>query len=295
MEAKLWNDKREREMYENFAELYAIIKATEKLEKAYVRDIVPSSEYETECQKLIAHFKTLVSSLKDTVPSIERFTDTYKMDCPAAINRLVTSGVPATVEHRAAAAASSTTSASIVAECVQNFITAMDSLKLNMVAVDQVYPLLSDLSASLNKLSILPPDFEGKTKMKEWLLRLSKMGASDELTEQQARQLHFDLESSYNSFMAALPSADANPIRLPTLDCKDDDNDACEKWSGRSPISFCPVQCFWLDPVCGVNGTKVAKKGFCEVVNNGAVAQALLLVHIVWLIVLGFSILFGLF
>lgn len=84
----------------------------------------------------------------------------------------------------------------------------MDSLKLNMVAVDQVYPLLSDLSASLGKLSILPTDFEGKVKMKEWLvMRLSKMGASDELTEQQARQLHFDLESSYNSFMAALPNA----------------------------------------------------------------------------------------
>ena len=41
--------------------------------------------------------------LKDTIPSIEPFADTYKMDCPAAINRLVTSGVPATVEHRAAA------------------------------------------------------------------------------------------------------------------------------------------------------------------------------------------------
>ncbi|WCJ25858.1 hypothetical protein M5689_007716 [Euphorbia peplus] len=207
MEVKLWNDKREREMYENFAELYAIIKATEKLEKAYVRDIIPSSEYETECQKLIAHFKTLNSALKDIVPSIEQFTNTYKMDCPAAINRLVTSGVPATVEHRAAAAASGNTSAATVAECVQNFITAMDSLKLNMVAVDQVHPLLSDLSGSLNKLSILPPDFEGKMKMKDWILRLSKMGAADELTEQQSRQLHFDLESSYNSFMAALPSA----------------------------------------------------------------------------------------
>lgn len=207
MEVKLWNDKREREMYDNFAELYAIIKATEKLEKAYVRDIISSSDYETECFKLIAHFKTLASTLKDTVPSIERFADTYKMDCPAAINRLVISGVPATVEHRASAAASSTTSAAIVAECVQNFITAMDSLKLNMVAVDQVHPLLSDLFASLNKLTILPPDFEGKTKMKEWLGRLSKMGAADELTEQQARQLHFDLESSYNSFMAALPTA----------------------------------------------------------------------------------------
>ncbi|KVH94040.1 Vacuolar protein sorting-associated, VPS28, partial [Cynara cardunculus var. scolymus] len=207
MEVKLWNDKREREMYDNFAELYAIIKATEKLEKAYVRDIIPSADYEAECQKLIAHFKTLSSTLKDTVPSIERFHDTYKMDCPAAMNRLITSGVPATVEHRAAAAASGVTSAATVAECVQNFITAMDSLKLNMVAVDQVFPLLSDLSGSLNKLSILPPDFEGKTKMREWIGRLAKMGAADELTEQQSRQLHFDLESSYNSFMAALPTA----------------------------------------------------------------------------------------
>ncbi|CAI9118706.1 OLC1v1020306C1 [Oldenlandia corymbosa var. corymbosa] len=204
MEEKLWNDKREREMYENFAELFAIIKATEKLERAYVRDVLSPAEYETECQKLINQFKTLSTSLKDTVPSIERFHDTYKMDCPAALKRLV-SGVPATVEHRNVLSA--TTSAAIVAECVQNFITAMDSLKLNMVAVDQVHPLLSDLSASLNKLSILPHDFEGKTKMREWIARLSKMGAADELTEQLARQLHFDLESSYNSFMAALPTA----------------------------------------------------------------------------------------
>jgi ESCRT-I complex subunit VPS28 len=207
MEVKLWNDKREREMYENFAELFAIIKATEKLEKAYVRDIISSADYEVECQKLIAHFKTLSSTLKDTVPSVERFHDAYKMDCPAAINRLVTSGVPATVEHRAASSFSSNASASIVAECVQNYITAMDSLKLNMVAVDEIHPLLSDLLGSLNKLSILPPDFEGKVKMKEWIGRLSKMGAADQLTEQQSRQLHFDLESSYNSFMAALPTA----------------------------------------------------------------------------------------
>ncbi|EXB51814.1 hypothetical protein L484_006387 [Morus notabilis] len=207
MEVKLWNDKREREMYENFAELYAIIKATEKLEKAYVRDIISSAEYETECIKHIAHFKTLASTLKDTIPSIERFADTYKMDCPAAINRLVTSGVPATVEHRASVAAAATTSAATVAECTQNFITAMDTLKLNMVATDQVHPVLSDILNSLNKLSFLPPDFTGKVKLKEWMGRLSKMGAADELTEQQSRQLQFDLESSYNSFMAALPNA----------------------------------------------------------------------------------------
>ncbi|KAI3693507.1 hypothetical protein L1987_76450 [Smallanthus sonchifolius] len=126
-------------MYDNFAELYAIIKATENLEKAYVRDIIPSTNYEIECQKLIAHFKTLSSTLKDTIPSIERFHDTYKMDCPAAMNRLIISGVPATVEHRAAAATSWVTSAAVVAACVQNFITTMDSLKLNMTRVDQLF------------------------------------------------------------------------------------------------------------------------------------------------------------
>ncbi|KAE9613511.1 hypothetical protein Lal_00015930 [Lupinus albus] len=208
MEVKLWNDKREREMYDNFAELYAIIKATESLEKAYVRDIISPKEYELECQKLIAHFKTLASTLKDTVPSIERFADTYKMECSAAINRLVISGVPATVEHRVAAAANTSNSAAMVAGCVQFFITAMDSLKLGMLAVDEVHPLLSDIYGSLNKLTILPPDFEGKTQVNGWMTRLSKMGASYVLTEQEARQLNFELESLYNSFIASLPNAD---------------------------------------------------------------------------------------
>lgn len=203
MKENLWNNNRERELSQNLSELYAIIKATEKLEKFYVRDMITEEEYELQCQKLIAHFKTLSSTLKDTIPSIECFAETYTMDCPSAINRLVTAGVPATMEHRAAAAA---TSAAMVAECVQHFITAMDSLKLNMVAVDQGHPLLSDLLGSLNKLSILHLDFLGKTKMKEWIGTLLMMGAADELSEQQVPQLHFDLDSSYNKFIAALPN-----------------------------------------------------------------------------------------
>ncbi|EEF42757.1 serine-type endopeptidase inhibitor, putative [Ricinus communis] len=102
--------------------------------------------------------------------------------------------------------------------------------------------------------------------------------------------------------------SDPNPIRLPThiIDNQDDNVDPCGEY-GR-PVS-CPVNCFRTDPVCGVDGvtywcgcrdawcagTKVAKKGFCEVGNNGAAAQALLLLHIVWLIVLGFCVLFGIF
>ncbi|KAH8487763.1 hypothetical protein H0E87_026369 [Populus deltoides] len=120
--------------------------------------------------------------------------------------------------------------------------------------------------------------------------------------------IHVLLITSIALFSAPTVRSDANPIRLPTLDHNnnnnDDDDDACGEWSRRSPVSSCPVKCFRPDPVCGVDGvtywcgcddarcagTKVTKKGFCEVGNNGAAAQALLLVHIVWLIVLEFEL-----
>ncbi|KVH88400.1 uncharacterized protein LOC112502156 [Cynara cardunculus var. scolymus] len=70
----------------------------------------------------------------------------------------------------------------------------------------------------------------------------------------------------------------------------------------------CPVKCFRTAPVCGVNnvtywcgcaealcaGTRVAKLGFCNGGSGPVSGQALLLVHILWLILLGFFVLFGL-
>ncbi len=51
---------------------------------------------------------------------------------------------------------------------VQYFITLMDTLKLKMVAVDEVHPQLNDLLESMNKISSLPSDFVGKVKVREW-------------------------------------------------------------------------------------------------------------------------------
>ena len=84
---------------------------------------------------------------------MEQFMATYNMQCPMAAKRLIHSGMPATIEHNVRPARDSTASTAIaVAETVQHFITAMDSLKLNMVAVDQIYPLLSDLVQAMMKV-----------------------------------------------------------------------------------------------------------------------------------------------
>lgn len=53
---------------------------------------------------------------------------------------------------------------------LQHFITLMDSLKLNMTAVDQIHPLLSDLMQSLAKVHGLPADFQGKERIKNWYM-----------------------------------------------------------------------------------------------------------------------------
>ncbi|XP_051121290.1 uncharacterized protein LOC127244820 isoform X2 [Andrographis paniculata] len=76
-------------------------------------------------------------------------------------------------------------------------------------------------------------------------------------------------------------------------------------------LDICPVKCFRPDPVCGVDGVtywcgcaeahcagaRVKKLGFCEVGNGGSAGpagQALLLLHIIWLVLLGVFVLFGL-
>jgi hypothetical protein len=49
------------------ADLYAIIKTTEKLERAFVRDAINAEQYEEACGRLIGQFKVLWASMKDTV------------------------------------------------------------------------------------------------------------------------------------------------------------------------------------------------------------------------------------
>ena len=74
-------------------------------------------------------------------------------------------------------------------------------------------------------------------------------------------------------------------------------------------VALCPVRCFRPDPVCGADGVTywcgcpeaacagatVARRGYCEVGAGSAPVsgQALLLVHIVWLFVLGAGLLLG--
>ena len=58
-----------------------------------------AKEYETTCLNMTAKFETLMGTIQDQVPSVIDFMKLYNLECPAAVNRLLVSGIPTTIEH----------------------------------------------------------------------------------------------------------------------------------------------------------------------------------------------------
>lgn len=125
--------------------------------------------------------------------SIDSFAKAFRLDCPAALER-IKEDRPITIKD------DNGNTSKCIADIVSLFITLMDKLRLEIKAMDELTPDLRDLMDTMNRLSLLPSDFEGKQKVSGWLQTLNGMSASDELSETQVRQLLFDLETSLNAF-----------------------------------------------------------------------------------------------
>ncbi|GJE90759.1 vacuolar protein sorting-associated protein 28 [Phanerochaete sordida] len=204
-EARLYSTNAERERYESLATLFGIVVALDYLERAYVRDSVTAAEYSPACTRLLSQYMTMLKLVGSDVPSIEEFMSRYRMDCPAALHRLKV-GVPATVEHSSEAGPET---GKWIAETTQGFITFMDALKLNMRAKDQLHPILQELVTGYARFKG-SKDWEGRSKLVAWLITLNGMKASEELTNEQIRQLSFDIEHAYNEFFRSLSGKDSS-------------------------------------------------------------------------------------
>ena len=82
----------------------------------------------------------------------------------------------------------------------QIFITLIDKLKLGIKANDELQPDVRELIDNMNRLSILPNDFEGKLKIQKWFTLLRAMNASEEIDDEQARNFSLDLENALYAF-----------------------------------------------------------------------------------------------
>ena len=126
------------------------------------------------------------------------------MEVPRATER-IRIGLPSTVtapSHNPASSSNGNSNGTLILEATQEFITFLDALKLGFLAKDQLHPLLSEVIQSLNKVT--DRDFDGRGKIIQWLITLNQMKATEELSEEQARELDLDMNAAYQGFKSTL-------------------------------------------------------------------------------------------
>ncbi|EEB93508.1 hypothetical protein MPER_07820 [Moniliophthora perniciosa FA553] len=221
-EVRLYTIKTEREKYETLATLFGILTSIHYLEAAYLRDAITAADqdfakrYTPACTRLLSQYNTIMKQkiVRDEVGSnVEEFMKRYRkimipalpqMDSSAALER-VKVGVPATVEHPGDSGMSGPETAKWVAETTESFITFMDALKLNLRAKDQLHPLLQNVVTGYARFKNTGQgDGEARSRLVGWLITLNGMSASETISEEQSRQLSFDVEHAYSEFFRSL-------------------------------------------------------------------------------------------
>ncbi|KAF2143726.1 uncharacterized protein K452DRAFT_285759 [Aplosporella prunicola CBS 121167] len=224
-EVKLSANSAERELYESLAELYSIITTLDALEKAFLKDSVGEAEYTETCARLLKQYKSNLADegVQRGFGELEAFKREWGLECPRATERLRV-GIPATVEqpsHRASTkqggggrggggeegnsnsnSGSGGADATLVVSATENFITLLDAIKMGLLTKDVLHPLLGDIIQSVNRVT--NREFENKGKIVQWLIALNQMKAVDQLSEDQAREFHFDMDQAYYGFKAVL-------------------------------------------------------------------------------------------
>ncbi|KAI9744610.1 MAG: Vacuolar protein-sorting-associated protein 28 [Claussenomyces sp. TS43310] len=204
-EVKLAETRAERDLYDSLAEVFSIVITLDELEKAYLKDAVPESDYTEICDRLLKQYKAILADegVAKAFVDLDTFKNEWDMEVPRATER-IRIGLPSTVTAPSIATPSSNSGSNgtLILEATQDFITFLDALKLGLLAKDQLHPLLSDVIQSVNKVT--DRDFEGRGKIVQWLITLNQMKATEELSEDQARELELDMNSAYQGFKATL-------------------------------------------------------------------------------------------
>lgn len=145
-EVKLFRHAREREKYDNMADLFALVSTLQNLEKAYIRDCVTPQEYTAACSKLLVQYKVALKLIQgDEFPTIDSFVKKYRLDCPAALER-IREDRPITIKDDKG------NTSKCIADIVSLFITLMDKLRLGELANEVKEHLDDNLFEQVSKL-----------------------------------------------------------------------------------------------------------------------------------------------
>ncbi|KAI1177327.1 ESCRT-1 complex, Vps28 subunit [Nemania sp. FL0916] len=208
-EVKLAETRAERDLQDSLAEIFSIIVTLDELERAFLKDAIPESDYTEICERSLKQYKSILAdeTVARAFVGLEEFKAEWDLEVPRATERLKV-GMPSTAVTASTgpapqpAASTDSKSRQLILKATEDFITFLDALRLGLLAKDQLHPLLTDIIQSANKVT--DQDFENRGKIIQWLITLNQMKATEELSENQARELELDINSAYVGFKNAL-------------------------------------------------------------------------------------------
>ena len=185
----------ERERNEELADLFCIIVAIEKIEKAYMRSNISAQAYEEQCRVLLSKYKLAYGVVKKVVGTVEGFLADYSCSYPTAVAR-ITKGVPLTEEGVSGSQRGQT-----ILAAGEHMTTCVDALKMGQVSADALHPIITDIVTTVSQLY---PNLPELLPIQDWLRKINAMKAADELDDDQRRQLSHDVERTYGAFSREL-------------------------------------------------------------------------------------------
>jgi len=199
-EVQLATNADERDKYDSLADIFAILRTLEFLERAYIRDSIGRDDYQRECDRLLSSFK-LAKNLVGEAFDIDVFMKDYGLNCPSATNRIKAGVNQVTLDGDGS---QTNNKAKDAAECTGQIIGLSDALELDANTKEDIQPYLVQILHILQRFKDLPSDFAGKETMQKWIKLLGPMGAADEVNESQLADLRFDIDSLRTAFTNAL-------------------------------------------------------------------------------------------
>ncbi|KAJ2989864.1 hypothetical protein NUW58_g3249 [Xylaria curta] len=200
-EVKLAETRAERDLQDSLAEIFSIIVTLDELERAFLKDAIPESDYTEICERSLKQYKSILGdeTVANAFVGLEEFKAEWDLEVPRATERLKV-GMPSTAVTASTGTApqpavtADSKSGQLILKATEDFITFLDALRLGLLAKDQLHPLLTDIIQSANKVT--DQDFENRGKIIQWLITLNQMKATEELSEHQARELELDINSA---------------------------------------------------------------------------------------------------
>ncbi|XP_015686109.1 vacuolar protein sorting-associated protein 28 homolog, partial [Protobothrops mucrosquamatus] len=151
--------------YDNMAELFAVVKTMQALEKAYIKDCVNPNEYTAACSRLLVQYKAAFKQVQGLeINSIDDFCRRFRLDCPLAMER-IKEDRPITIKDDKG------NLNRCIADIVSLFITVMDKLRLEIRAMDEEKS--TNVDPFRGKISSHPP-YQPKTKGSKERLNVGK-------------------------------------------------------------------------------------------------------------------------